>query len=150
MINYEQVLDPSTDLDAGFDNNSRCMVAMISHTAPRSWARVTTGATTAATALVAHDAMWGNSLGVAPVQARASLGTFTLTYPTSVNDELAAPYGPNAHTVNFRWATANHQSLTAFFLVQAKRTAANVITFTVRDSTFALVDTAVDVDVIGY
>lgn len=145
LSNYSNVEDATTDLDASFDNNSRCMAAMMSHTAPRSWARVTTAATTAAMVLVKHDAMWGNSLGVAPTIARVSLGTFTITYPASVNDELSV-----AHTVNLRWASANHRSATAALFVQAVPTSANVITFTVRDSTFALVDTAVDVDVTGY
>lgn len=143
LVNYAPVEDASTDLDASFDNGSRNNVAMMTHTAPRSWARVTTGANTGAMVLVSNDAMWGNS--VPPTKAFVSLGTFTLTYPTSVNDELGV-----AHTLNLRWATINHRSAAAFFLVQAAVTAANVITFTVRDSTLALVNTAVDVDVVGY
>lgn len=145
LVNYAPVEDATTDLDAAFDNNARCMAAMSSHTAPRCWARVTTGATTGAMVLVKHDAMWGNALAFAPTVARASLGTFTVTYPASVNDELAV-----AHTTNLRWAMANHRSAAAALFVQAVPTSANVITFTVRDSTFALVDTVVDVDVMGY
>ncbi len=144
MANYQDVEDPTTDLDAGFDNSSRCNVAMMSHTAARSWARVTTGATTGAMVLVAHDAVWGNSLSYAPIQARSATGTFTLTYPAAVNDELAVE-----HTVNFRGGWANHRSASAAFFVNVIRTSANVLTFYVRDSTFALVDTAVDVDIIG-
>ena len=151
LVNYAPIEDPTTDLDAGFDNNSRCMVAMMSHTAPRSWAKFTTAATTGALVLNAHDAMWGSSLGVAPALARSSTGVFTLTYPTTVNDELQPPYGPNAHTVNFRWGTASDRSATAGYDIKAVPTAANVLTVYVRDSTNTLVDAAgLIIDVMGY
>ncbi len=145
MVDYEPVIDPTTDMPAAFGNALNCSVAMMSHTAPRALARVTTGANTGAMVLVSADAMWGNT--VPPTPAFVSLGTFTLTYPATVNDEIVPP---NAHTLNFRYAFANHRSAAAFFVVQAKVTSANVITFTVRDSTLALVNTAVDVDLVIY
>ncbi len=114
LVNYAPVEDATTDLDAGFDNNSRCMAAMASHNAMRCWSRVTTGASTGAMVLVAHDAMWGNAIGVAPVVAFVSLGKFTVTWPTSVNDELVPP---NAHTLNLRYCVTNHRSAAAFFVV---------------------------------
>jgi hypothetical protein len=135
MVNYEPVLDPTTDLDAGFDNNSRCMVAMMSHTAIRSWAKFTTAVTSGAMVLNAHDALWGNSIGVAPTLARFATGIFTLTYPTTVNDELGG-----AHTVNFRVGWGQARSATAGFDVQVIPTAANVLTVYVRDNTNTLLD----------
>lgn len=135
MVNYEPVVDPTTDLDAGFDNNSRCNVAMMTHTAIRSWATFTTAATTGALVLNAHDALWGNSLGVAPSLARTVAGTFTMTYPASVNDELGV-----AHTVNFRMGLGQARSATAGYDIQVIPTSANVLTIYVRDNTNTLVD----------
>lgn len=135
LENYAPVEDPVTDLDAGFDNSSRCNIAMMSHTAPRSWARITLAATTGALVLVAHDAMWGNALAVAPALARTSAGIFTLTYPATVDDELG-----DEHTVNFRDAWANHRLTSAALFLNVVRTSANVLTLYVRDAAGALTD----------
>lgn len=145
MANYTDVEDATTDLDAAFDNSSRCNVAMMAHCALRSWARITLAATTGALVLAAHDAMWGNTLLVAPVLARSSQGIFTLTYPETVTDELGV-----AHTLNFRDGWATHRLITGALFINVVPTSANVLTIYVRDVTGALVDSVgTDVSVFG-
>jgi len=145
LVNYAPVEDATTDLDAGADNKARNNVAMMTHTVIRAWARFTTAASTGALVLVAHDALWGNLPGVAPTLARSSAGTFTLTYPTSVNDEITPP---NAHTLAFRGGTANVRSAAAAYIASLIPTSANVATVYLRDTTNTLVDAVgTDVDV---
>ncbi len=138
LKNYANVADVTTDLDAEFDNRSRMQVAMMSHTAIRAWARVTLAATTGAMILVAHDAVWGNTAPVAPTPARTSSGLFTLTWPATVNDELA-----RVHTVNFRCAFANSRDGTNGYILRAAPTAANILSLTARTDANVLSDMAV-------
>lgn len=135
--NAHPVEDPTTDLDAAQDNKQRCDVAMMTHTAPRAWARFTAAATTGAMVLVAHDAHWGNTAPVAPVLARSSAGIFTLTFPTSVNDELAV-----AHTTNFRGAWGTSRGGATKYTIDVIPSSANVLTAYVRDAANALADAA--------
>lgn len=143
MQNYSPVEDPNTDLDAAYDNRARCDVAMMTHTATRAWARITLAATTGAMVLVAHDAQWGNSAPVAPALARTGTGVFTLTWPSAVNDELAA-----SHTVNLRGVHRPNVRGATLYHVLAEVTAANVVTVRAFNSAGAASDAAgVDIDV---
>ena len=146
LQNYAPVEDPTTDLDAAADNKSRCNIAMATHTLIRSWVRFKTAATTGAMVLVTHDSVWGSLPAVAPTLARATTGTFTLTLPASVNDEITPP---NAHVVNIRASWGASRSTTAAHDVQCVPTSANVVTVYIRDSiSGTLIDAAgTDIDV---
>ncbi len=142
MRNLHAVEDATTDLDAGFDNNSRCAVAMFSHTRLAAWARVTLAASTGALVLVDHDALWGKLQG-APALARTSIGLFTFTWPTEVNDEIIPP---NAHTVNLKVGLRPNFKGATLFHGQLDVTSANVATLRVWDAAGSLSD-AVGTDV---
>lgn len=134
--NYASVTDPTTDEDAADRNRYVCDVAMMGHTAPRAYVRFVTvngGAPTDPASNV-HDAMWGSSVSVKPVVARTGEGVWTVTWPTSVDDELtsedAALGGGVTHTVNIRTAFAQAAPTATPTLVHVlpKVTAANVVT----------------------
>ncbi len=147
LRNYSPVEDPTTDLDAKVDNNARCMAAMSSHTALRAWVNFVSAATTPGLLLNAHDSMWGNSLLVAPALSRLATGTYLITFPAVVYDELKAPYGPNAHTLSLRAAWAASRSNADARNVVAFVNAANQVTVYLRDVTGALVDGGDSLDV---
>jgi len=147
LQNFAPVADPLTDLDADADNKARCDIAMMTHTAPRTWCRFTAGASTAALVRVARDEQWAAKMGSAggPTLTRASTGTFELTYPTMVTDELGV-----SKTLQLRGGWGNSRSLSTAFFVSVIPTAANKLTVYVRDTAGALSDTAgADFDIFG-
>ena len=98
-INYSQIEDPNTDVDAGQYSQMCFDVAMMTATSPRCWVRFTGGTSPV---LVAHNSVWGNSAPVTPVIAHTSTGTYTITFPSTVNDGLGTP--SSTITVNLRVA----------------------------------------------
>lgn len=88
---------PTTQLSGPEYTRLAASVAGMTHTGIRAWVRFVTAATTGAMVLTSHDAGWGNTAPVTPLLARTGTGVFTITWPTSVNDELSLP-----HTVNIR------------------------------------------------
>ena len=119
-VNYSAVEDPTTDEDAGVRNQYVADVAMMTNATPRGWVRFTASA---APALVAHNANWGNAALYAPAVTRTSAGVFVVTLPSSTLDALG-----NAHTTNVRDAWVNHRSVTTPFFVSVVATSANVLT----------------------
>lgn len=117
------VIDPLTDRDALAMNRALATVAGMSHTAIRAWCRFTTAATTGGMVLVSHDAVWGNGSSVAPVLARSSAGVFTVTWPTTVTDELGV-----SHAVSFRCSLRPNVSSSTCYHANAVRTSANILT----------------------
>jgi hypothetical protein len=141
LRNSYPVADPTTDLDADRDNVNRCDTAMMTRMGERCWCAITLAATTGALVVVAKEAQWGLNTPAAPTPVRTATGSFTITWPTSVLDELG-----NAHALALRWATG-HARGSARYSVQAS-TVGNVITFYVFDSSGALSDAAgVTIDV---
>lgn len=133
--NYAPITDPTTDEDAADRNRAFCDVAAMGHTSPRGFVRFVTvdGADPTDPASSVHDAMWGSALGVKPVVARAGEGVWTVTWPTSVDDELtnedASLGGGETHTINIRTAIAQAApASTTLVHAVAKVTAANVVT----------------------
>lgn len=134
--NYAPVTDPTTDEDAADRNRYACDVAMMGHTAPRGFVRfvTTNGAAPTDPASNVHDALWGSAVGVKPVVARSAEGVWTVTLPTTVNDELtleaaAALGGGETHTVNVRTAIAQATAVAGVLVhAVAEVTSANVIT----------------------
>lgn len=89
---YSAPVDSTTDRPAKGVNPAYGDVAAMSHTDFRAWAHLTLYANTAvAPKVVDHDEKWNNGVGnAAPVAARVSPGIWTVTYPTTVLDEIPA------------------------------------------------------------
>lgn len=85
LQNYAPVEDPTTDLDASADNETRANVAAMTQTLPRALCR---GTLDVAPSVAAHRAVWGNSGSVAPAIIRTSVGVFDVIWPASVVDDL--------------------------------------------------------------
>lgn len=120
-INYSQVVDPTTDMDATQWTIMATSAAGATHTVTRGWVRFTTSATTPT--LVAHDAVWGNAPLVTPVLARTGAGVFTITFPVTTTDDNNV-----VHTTNIRGAWGEVRGNTFANSSRRDVTAANVIT----------------------
>jgi hypothetical protein len=128
------VEDPTTDQPADGANATFNDTASMTHTADRAWARFTAGASPTIVSTNGHDAMWGSLSGVKPTPAKTATGTWTLTWPSTVQDQLGA-----THTTNLRKARASVEGSVLKF-VQCKVTAPNVVTVYGFDTTFAAND----------
>lgn len=93
---YSAPIDSSTDRTAAGVNPAYGDVAAMTHTAFRAWIRLTLYSSGAAPTVVAHDETWNNGLNAAPVAARTTGGQFTVTYPSTVVDEI--PSGSLGYT----------------------------------------------------
>jgi hypothetical protein len=130
---YSAPRDSTTDRTAAGTNPMNNDVAAMTHCAPRAWARLTVKSAGTTPVLVAHDEGWnnGNASNTAPVAARSSAGVLTLTYPSTVFDEIpASAQGATAagFTVNLRGGWGNDRGGTTWNNVKVIPTAANVLT----------------------
>jgi len=139
---YSPVVDPTVDRSAAGMNPALAATASMTHTAPRAWCRFTLNGT-AAPVLVAHDAMWGNGIAVAPVVVRTGTGTVTVTWPTTVQDEIqvGAPGYTGPTPLNLRGGWANARGTTAYQR-NLDVTSANVATLYVFNAAGSAADTA--------
>ena len=108
LVNYDSIVDPTTDRDATAMDQALEDCAQMTHTATRAWARFTLAATSGAIVRASSDAAWGNT--VPPTAARGSTGTFVFTWPATVTDGLG-----NSHSVNLKWAEARIEGSTFGF-----------------------------------
>ena len=128
-------IDTSTDRDAAGANVAYWDATAMTATCVRAWARFTLNGT-ATPALVAHNSVWGNAVGVQPVGAYSgSTGVFTITWPVNVSDGIpnGLPGYIGPHTLNFRDGWANVIGAT-YFGRQVSITSANVATLYVFNS----------------
>jgi hypothetical protein len=124
IIDFSAVEDPNTDLAGAFNSEARADVAAMTRMIPRAFvAFVVTGTCP----VVEHDAVWGNSLAVAPTVAYVSVGLYTVTWPTTVTDARGI-----IHSLNLRRGMANVDSPGLFASV--KRVAANVFSIQAYDA----------------
>lgn len=137
--NYGLIVDPTTDRDADDANKAYASTAAMTHTAAQAWARFVTSATTPTLAVTnSNDAAWGNSAPDQPVPARLGAGQFTLTWPSTVVDELGV-----THTLNFRWARcAIEGAATMSGFARCVVTAPNVVTVYTFNTSFTANDLA--------
>jgi hypothetical protein len=110
LANYSDVIDPTTDEDAGSRNKYAANVAMMTRTitrAARSFLGTTGGATAVAdpTTGFSHDAVWGDGSASKASVTHVSTGTYDAIWPATVTDELDV-----SHSVNFRRARAEVES----------------------------------------
>lgn len=115
-------------------------VAALGLTANRILVRFTTAATTGALTLNSWWALWSNATTTTPVLARSSAGVFTITLPTTVNDEIDSYNGiKNNITLNLFMAHAGAEGSTAIGSVNASA-GANIITVNTFNTSFAAND----------
>lgn len=130
----DAVVDPQTELSAAYFNRLVAQVAMLSHTAPRAWARCTVSG--GVITLADHDAVWGAGAGVAPTPNRSGAGVYTVTWAASYDDLQATP---ESHNVSFRAAKASGDGAAAR-IVQGSLSSANVASVKSFDAAGAPVD----------
>lgn len=137
LENYAPVEDASTDEDAAWRNLYAMNVAALTQTAPRAMCRFVGNAVTPTdpTSNV-HFAVWGNTLSVKPTVARTGAGVYTITWPTSVTDEL-----DTSHTISLVTGWANVEGATLYH-AQVTISSSNVATVRVFDSAAAANDAA--------
>ena len=128
------VVDPTTDQSAAGASAQMVDTAQMTRTAVRCWVRFVAGASPTLAATNPHEAMWGNSNAVTPVVGKTATGTWTVTWPATVTDQLGG-----SHTLNLRKATAKVEGSTLKF-VQCSVTSPNVVTVYGFDTTFAAYD----------
>lgn len=83
--NYGEVRNPRTDFSATEYEEMAVSVSMLSYASPRGWV-VVSGSASAGTLVRDHRAMWGESSSVVPTCTAAATGTYTVTWPASVQD----------------------------------------------------------------
>ncbi len=148
LNDYSPPVDPTVDRSAAGANAAYASMAAMTATATRAWVRLTLNGASAPT-LVAHNSNWGNQIGVAPVLTRSSVGSYLITWPSTVSDQIQSGtpgyFGP--HTLNLRagWANVRFVSTAWLPFVSA---ATNVATLIICSVSGTLSDTtATDVDV---
>ena len=109
------VVDPETELSATYFNRLVAQTVMLSHTTPRAWARVTVSGGVAT--LADHDAVWGNTAGVAPTVTYVGTGEYTVEWDASYDDLQTTP---ESHAVSLRCAHASGFKAAAARIVNAR------------------------------
>jgi hypothetical protein len=134
---YAPVEDNSTDESADHRNLYAANVAGLTQTAPRALCRFVGHAVTPTDpASNVHFAVWGNDLAVKPTVAHSATGIYTITWPTTVTDELG-----EEHTVSLATGWANTEGSTLYH-VQVTITSSNVATVYVFNAAGAASDAA--------
>jgi hypothetical protein len=125
LQDYSPVVDPTTDESAAFRNKYAANVAMATHTnvrAMRSFVGVEDDEPEDPVVGLVHDAVWGAAPSLKPTVVRDAEGVWTVTWPATVNDELAAQ-----HTVNLRRALAQVECTSTLRHATARVVAANEV-----------------------
>jgi hypothetical protein len=121
--NYAPVEDPTTDEDADHRNIYAANATAMTQTVARAMCRFVGHAVTPTDpASNVHFAVWGNDVSVKPVVAHSATGVYTITWPTTVTDELLED-----HSVNLADGWGNTNGATLCY-VQVTITAPNVAT----------------------
>ena len=108
---------------------------------PRAWVQFYWSG--AAVVTVAHDAQWGNTVGVLPAVTRTGIGLFTVTWLAAVSDPRAV-----SHNLNLRSGWGNSTTLPYLVLVQRDPVNPNKALIKIIDPTTGNVtDPSVAVDV---
>lgn len=139
---YSAPIDSSVDRSSTGVNPAYGDAAAMTHTALRAFATLSYATGAATPTVSVRDEVWNNPQNLAPVPLRTGVGVTTLTYPTTVRDEI--PIGSKGYTgpkaVAFR--SAWHQVRGTWHRVEVTITAPNVLT--VSFYTFASGSTTLD------
>jgi hypothetical protein len=147
LSDYSPPIDSTTDRPAQGANQAYASTAMMTHTAVKCFtclAPAGTGTPVLASSGTQYDAQWLAATNTAPVLARSGTGTYTQTWPATVQDEIPSNY-PGAtsggHALNLRrgWANCEPGSTTRYDTTVT--CSANVVTLKVYTAgTSTLVD----------
>ena len=148
---YSPVIDATTDLAAAEGNAAMAATAAMSRMRFACWARFTTAGTATPT-LTAHEELWG-AVGLAPpVIVRTGAGTYHITYPTNVQDEIgrSSPGYSGPTPLNLRAGIGQAGSTLAVYTVQVIVLSSNVLAVGVSTAGSLGDTTGVVVDVWGF
>ncbi len=125
-------------MDADDHNQLALDSAMMTMTAIRAIASYVGTASTPPTAPSSgnvHMAQWGADIAVKPVFVRTGAGVVTITWPTTITDELG-----DEHTTNFTYVLPPSVSGSTAIIATATLTAANQVTVRTFDAAGAASD----------
>jgi hypothetical protein len=128
--NQQPVEDPTTEIDADFDNEALADTAACTRMVERAWVSfvgVTYTSGSQSITVADHDAVWGGGVTVLPTIVQTAAGIYTITWPATVEDEIGVtrtlnirrPFEPTTEDatlsrVKVTGKTANTLSLKAF------------------------------------
>lgn len=78
LRDYDEVVDPETEISATKLEALAVDVAAMTYVVPRAWAKVTAGRSPA---IAAHSAVWGDAAAVEPTVASTDVGKHIVTWP---------------------------------------------------------------------
>ena len=145
LEDYDEVVDPETEISATKLEALAVDVAACTYVVPRAWASVQVGSPATVSA---HNAVWGSATAVKPTVAKVATGIHKVTWPTSTRN-LNPTYDRQVSTVtDARSASVSIQTTgvtasTAYvaYTSAVELTAANEITVLTGDgSAFADLD----------
>lgn len=94
LSDYDEVVDPETEISATKLEALCVDVSGMTYTAPRGYAKVSMGPA----AVSVHRAVWGDAAGVAPTVLSSATGKHVVTWPTSTRN-LNPTYDRQVSTV---------------------------------------------------
>lgn len=149
LTDYRPVENPDTDLSADASNLLRSNTAAMSRTAIRGWFTFTVTLLPAPSPVIASsdfDAVYGNSLSVKPFIEIEDVGIYTVTFPSSIIDDLLV-----TRYLLIRCAVANYapDDPTHYFDAKCKIMSANTMRIHIYDNTNTLSNPATDADKIS-
>ncbi len=108
IFNHSDVENPTTDLDASFNNITRANVAGMSRVVVRSYVELDGYTESAAD----HNAVYGNGFSVAPIVSHMGTGEYLITFPETIVDALGVERALN---IKQAWADPYFASTRLFF-----------------------------------
>ena len=149
LTDNRPVENPDTDLSAHASNLLRPNTAAMSRTAIRGWFAFTVTLLPAPSPVIASsdfDAVYGNSLSVKPFIEIEDVGIYTVTFPSSIIDDLLV-----TRYLLIRGAVANYapEDPTHYFDAKCKIMSANTMRIHIYDNTNTLSNPAADTDKIS-
>lgn len=119
LQDYSPVTDPTTDLSAAADNETRADVAAMTRTATRAWVAFTVNGSVINVAGTDYDAVYGNDVINKPTIVKNSPGDYTITFPVQITDALGI-----IRFLNLQMGWANIEDNQGYF-ANAKKISSN-------------------------
>jgi hypothetical protein len=97
---YEPIVDPTTELSATVARELAADVSGMTHTACRAWVKFACVTYTSGDQTITvsdYDSVWKGATNPAPTVIQSAVGTYTITWPATLYDELGG-----LHTNNIR------------------------------------------------
>ena len=88
LVDYSPATDPTTDLPASCDDETRSDVSDMTRTVTKAWFGLSVSGSACSIAGNGYDATYGNAGIYKPVPVYSSSGVYTVTLPASIVDNL--------------------------------------------------------------